>query len=212
MGLKKGISGIFFLLITVLLSAQNPEFVLQVNPTFERLVSIADTDGDKKITIEDHPKSPFWMLSQKGDSVSISKIYHLSNLLQQLAMAREQQQQELELSLSEIEEAPSARISRRIKEQFWDDLTRSIDKKGLKHILKDTKAAGNLQRLYVPADDSVGIEYFKGLQNENFEVIVLPEKITPQYVKSINDKPGLLSLKLEDGKGVPFVVPGRPVQ
>ena len=210
MGLKKGISGFFFLLITVLSSAQNPEFVLQVTPTFERLVSIADTDGDKKITIDDHPKNPFWMLSRKGDSVSISNIYYLSNLLQQLALARENQKQELEISLTLIKEAPSARISRRIKEQFWDDLTRSIDKKGLEKILGDTKASGDVQRLYVPVDDAVGIAYYKHLQKElqEFEVVILPQEITPQYVKSINNQPGLLALKIENGEGVPFVVPG----
>ncbi|GAB2764842.1 trehalase family glycosidase [Salinimicrobium soli] len=210
MVLKKGILAVIFIFSTFLVFAQDPEYSLQVEPAFQRLLSLADTDGDKKITIEDHPKSPFWMVSQKGDSVSVSEIYYLSNLLQRLAVARQNEQRELEISLSEIKEAPSARISRRIKTEFWDDLTRTIDRKGLKHILKDTKASGDVQRLYVPADDTIGQRYFKQLQQDNpgFEVVVLPQKITPEYVKSINDKPGLLSLKLKNGKGVPFVVPG----
>ena len=190
--------------------SQEIEFQLQVQPSFEKLIATADTDGDKKITIDDHPKSPFWMRSQKGDSVSISRIYYLSNLLQELAVAREAGKDTVELSLEEIEEPPTQRISRRIKNEFWDDLTRSIDKKGLSKILKDTKASGSVQRLYVPADDSVGIAYYQGLEQEipGLEVVVLPKKITPQYVKSLNDKPGLLALKIENGRGVPFVVPG----
>ena len=176
----------------------------------QRLLQQADTDKDKKITKEDHPKSPFWMLSVEGDSVRISQIYYLSNLLQELALAKEGGKQTLQLSMSQIQEPPSQRISRRIKNEFWDDLTRSIDKKGLTKILKDTKASDGVQRLYVPGNDSVGIAYYQNLQKElkGFEVLILPKKITPEYVKSINHKPGLLALKTENGGGVPFVVPG----
>lgn len=46
----------------------------------------------------------------------------------------------------------------------------------------------------------------------NLEVIQLPKNITPQYVNSINDKPGILSLALQNDngkiRGCPFVVPG----
>lgn len=41
---------------------------------------------------------------------------------------------------------------------------------------------------------------------------ILPENITPEFVLSINSKPGILSLKLnkngEDVEAEPFVVPG----
>ncbi|MFD2517763.1 trehalase family glycosidase [Salinimicrobium flavum] len=190
--------------------AQNPEFILQVDPTFEKLVAVADTDGDKKITIEDDLKSPFWMVSSEGDSVKISETYYLSNLLQELAIARAGEKEILRISINEVKEPPTARISRRIKEEFWDDLTRTIDRKGLKKILKDTKASDGVQRLYVPATDSVGISYFQNLQQEleGFEVVILPHKITPEYVRSLNKKPGLLALKIENDRGVPFVVPG----
>ena len=192
------------------LLAQEQDFHLKVEPTLERLLKVADTDGDKKITIEDEPKKPFLIPSKSGDSVEFGQIYYLSNLLQELAIANNAGEEILELSLEDIKEAPSRRISRRIKEQFWDDLTRTIDKEGLSRILQDTKASDGVQRLYVPADDSVGIQYYRKLQEElkGFEVVVLPQQVTPEYVKSINDKPGLLALKIEDGKGVPFVVPG----
>lgn len=183
---------------------------LQVEPTFERLLKEADTDGDKKITIEDDPKMPFLVPVSEGDSIAIDRIYYLSNLLQELAIARAEEKETLRIDLEQIKEPPSQRISRRIKEQFWDDLTRTIDRKGLRKILKDSKAEDSVQRLYVPATDSAGIRYFTKLEKEleDFKVVVLPKKITPQYVRSINQKPGLLALKLENGRGVPFVVPG----
>jgi len=68
--------------------------------------------------------------------------------------------------------------------------------------------------MYVPYNYPTAFSYFKELELSinNFEVIKLPEIITPDYVLSINDKPGILSLKLEEKKGkingVPFVVPG----
>ena len=184
--------------------------MLEVEPVMQRLLEVADTDEDKKITVEDEPEKPFVILSQGGDPTELSQIYFLSNLLQELAMADQSDKSQLKISLNEIQEPPTQRISGRIKNVFWDDLTRSIDREGLSKILQDSKASDGVQRLYVPADDSVGIKYYKDLQQEfeNFEVVVLPENVTPEYVKSINNKPGLLALKIEDGKGVPFVVPG----
>ncbi|MFD0976668.1 trehalase family glycosidase [Salinimicrobium gaetbulicola] len=210
MVLRKWFLTLLLLSISVSGFSQDPEFILNIEHEMSRLLSQADTDEDKKITVEDSIKSPFWMLSQKGDSVSLSKVYYLSNLLQELALADIQGKDSLQISLRKIREEPATRISRRIKDFFWDDLTRSIDRKGLKHILKDTKASGDVRRLYVPATDSVGIEYYLDLQKEypDFKMEVLPKKITPEYVKSINDKPGLLALKIENGMGVPFVVPG----
>ncbi|SOC78969.1 alpha,alpha-trehalase [Salinimicrobium sediminis] len=186
------------------------ELQLNVEETMPRLLVQIDTDGDKKITIEDKPKMPFLVPLSAGDSVAIEEVYFLSNLLQELAIARAQEKDSLQISLDRIKEAPANRISRRIKEQFWDDLTRSIDQKGLRKILKDSKAEDSVQRLYVPASDTVGIKYYRQLQQEfeNLEVVILPKQISPQYVKSINDQPGLLALKIENGRGVPFVVPG----
>lgn len=202
---------LYFFGISTQLFAQTETFELRVEQTLDRLVVMADTDGDKKITIEDEPKKPFLIPHPAGDSVAIEKIYYLSNLLQELAIARADDKETLHISLREIKEEPTKRISRRIKEQFWDDLTRTIDREGIEKILQDSKASDGVQRLYVPATDTTGIEYYKSLQQEfqeDFEVVVLPQKITPKYVRSINEEPGLLALKIENGRGVPFVVPG----
>lgn len=189
--------------------AQSYEFNLEVKPAFTRLISVADTDGDKKITVEDK-NVVFWLQDSMGDSIKIQEPYYLSNLLQELALAEKKGEDSLKITLAEIKEPPSQRISRRIKHFFWDDLTRTIDREGIENILQDQKASDGVQRLYVPLTDSGGIAYYKSLQQEfeEVEVVVLPKKITPHYVRSINNKPGLLALALKNGKGVPFVVPG----
>jgi alpha,alpha-trehalase len=144
-------------------------------------------------------------------NIEIAGTYHLSNLLQELAMAKEGGLMIGEIDLDRIKEKPANRLSRLIKTKYWDNLTRRVDRSGLERILTDTKASDSLmRRLYVPVTDPIGVDYFKNLESSfsNFEVIVLPEDITPEYVKSINAMPGILSLKIKDGKGVPFVVPG----
>jgi len=186
-------------------------FDLPVEQTMHDLLAGYDTDGDKRITKDDAPANKdYFMLSTKGDTVILRNTYYISNLLQELAIANDTAQPNLLISLRQIQEPPAERISRRIRTQFWDDLTRTIDETGLDRITGDDKMHDDVQRIYVPADDSVGIAYFKDLQSRrpNLDVVVLPEIITSEYVRSINDKPGILSLKIVDGKGVPFVVPG----
>ena len=118
------------------------------------------------------------------------------------------------IDTTNIFEKPIDRFSKMIEDYYWDGLTRSIDKKGLTKVLSDEKSSSKVQRIYVPFNDAKAYTYFKELEisNSNLEVIKLPQMITPEYVLSINDKPGILSLKLEEknGKisGVPFVVPG----
>jgi alpha,alpha-trehalase len=184
---------------------------LNVEETLALLEQDEDTDKDKKITKEDTGDKSFIVKTLDGHEVEITSTYHLSNLLQELAIAKDDGNETAEIQMNRIKEEPADRLSRLIKTKYWDNLSRRVDKQGLERILTDTKASDSLmRRLYVPATDSAGIDYFKALEDdfENFEVVVLPLDISPEYVKSINEKPGILSLKLKDDKGVPFVVPG----
>lgn len=186
-------------------------FDLPVEKTMQELLIGYDTDGDKRITKDDAPvNKDFFLYSTKGDTVILRNTYYISNLLQELAIANDARQNNLLINLSRIQEPPAERISRRIRTQFWDDLTRTIDAGGLDRIAGDEKMPDAMQRIYVPYNDTVGIAYFKNLEKSRprLEVVILPEEITPEYVLSINDKPGILSLKIENNKGVPFVVPG----
>ena len=186
-----------------------------IQQTLDLLLLQEDTDGDKKITVEDKgPKSFEIDLFEDNNAFAkayhIKGTYHLSNFLQELALEKSLGKSEAEIPLWKIEELPTDRINRMIRDYFWDDLTRTIDKEGLSKILTDTKAGDAVQRMYVPVTDEQGVAYYSSLKKDvpNLEVIVLPKEITPEYVKSINSKPGILSLGLENDQGIPFVVPG----
>lgn len=186
-----------------------------IQHTLDLLLLQEDTDGDKKITVEDKgPRSFEIDLFEDNNAFAkayhIQGTYHLSNFLQELALEMSQGKNEAEIPLWKIEELPTDRINRMIRDYFWDDLTRTIDKKGLSKILTDTKAGDSVQRMYVPVTDEQGVAFYSSLKKDfpNLEVVILPREITPEYVKSINSKPGILSLGLENQQGIPFVVPG----
>lgn len=205
---------VLFLGVMVFQGCSNPENLVlevEVDKSIEALLKDEDTDGDKKITKDDAGDKQFELVLLSGKEVSISSTYHISNLLQELALKKKAGDSVAILDIKRIEEAPSERISRNIREVYWDDLTRTVDRRGLKRILEDTKSSDTVtRRIYVSFKDTLAQNYFRALQREfsNFQMEILPEDVTPEYVKSINNKPGILSLKIENGKGVPFVVPG----
>ncbi|SEL20024.1 alpha,alpha-trehalase [Aquimarina amphilecti] len=179
--------------------------------TLDKLISQEDTDGDKKITIDDKGPKQFEFIDGNGNVNLIEGTYHLSNLLQELAIADKNDT----ISLDKIKESPSNRISRLIKTRYWDNLTRSVDKKGLAKVLEDTKSDTDTFRLYVPFNDKEAIDYFESIKSHipKLKVITLPEDITPTYVKTLNEVSGILNLAHnvdEEGnyQAKPFVVPG----
>jgi alpha,alpha-trehalase len=111
-----------------------------------------------------------------------------------------------------------------IKHSFWHSLTRRIDGDGLEIITADPKNRTSRinPRIYVPHGEPAMAEYYRKVAKEkphmNLEVQVLPEKPDdPVFVKSLNSKPGLLALAMNEVddpivgktlKGIPFIVPG----
>ncbi len=156
---------------------------IDIETCLNQLLSQEDTDGDKKITVDDQGPKAF-----KIDPINTDI----------------------------IEEKPGHKISNMIKNHHWDRLIRTMDEQGIEKLIHDTKnesLTSEKLRVYVPFNDSVALHYYKSLEEKlPITTIKLPKLISPQYVRSINNKPGILSLKLEtnDGKisGVPFVVPG----
>lgn len=148
----------------------------------------------------------------------------LSNLLQELALARDHGRTRIVLDENRLSENPVDRLSRMIKTSFWHSLTRRIDGDGLEIICADPKnrSANISPRIYVPHGEPAMAEYYRKVSRDKphlrLQVEVLPEKCDdPLFVKSLNDKPGLLALamrEVDDGyggktlKGIPFVVPG----
>ncbi|GAA0872873.1 hypothetical protein GCM10009117_20200 [Gangjinia marincola] len=204
--------GFSFLLIGLSISCKDePANNAIGDDLLEALLDQEDTDGDKKITIEDQGPKEFTFKNKDGKPFTARGTYELSNVLQELVINDSN-----EIDSKNITEAPADRISRMIKTRYWDGLTRTMDSAGIEKLIKDTKNASltaQVLPVYVPYNDTLAINYYKELEKSlAIRTVRLPAEVTPQYVASINDKPGILSLKLfrEDGKikGAPFVVPG----
>ena len=190
-------------------------FLINIDKVFHELLLQEDTDQDKKITKDDNGPKKFTLVDENTkQEIVVEGTYHLSNLLQELALLKENKVAIGEVDLSRIQENPVERISRKIREDYWDELTRTIDKKGLDQILDDEKTTNEVPTLYVSAKDKQGVAYFQELEKErqNFKVGILPENFSMEYVDTLNTKPGILALALEQKiyslQGVPFVVPG----
>jgi len=207
----------------------------------DKKITIMD-NGPKVVTLGTLRSEGFIRADVRGT-------YVLSTLLQELTLAKEMGLKRIVLSETVLNENPVDRLTRMIKTLFWKSLTRSVDLQGLAAISADPKAYSKVPRIYVSHDDPVALRYFQEIAEKcagfSFEVcfvclfvclsvwvvkltpsllrqvISLPEMITPEYVRSINNKPGILSLALrptpkaasagcllDAWEGVPFVVPG----
>ncbi len=191
--------------------------MLLINPTItlKSLLLQEDINGDNRITIEDKGPREFDVIEINGTKHKIEGTYFLSNLLQELALAIKQGNTELAtISLNYIYEKPTQRISRLIREVYWESLTRTMDNLGLQKVMLDEKVIQSYFYIYVPFNDKKAYDYYTLLSKKltKIKVKILPENITPEYVLSINDESGLLSLALKANnksvKGYPFVVPG----
>ncbi|KAI8646786.1 trehalase-domain-containing protein [Parasitella parasitica] len=203
------------------------KFLIDVKETQRILVEQEDTDGDFQITVNDlGPKSFSVGTADSGGyrRIEIRGTYMLSNLLQELALADDFGRKHIVLDEARLNENPVDRLSRMIRHNFWDGLTRRIDAEGLEIICADTKnrSADHNPRIYIPFAEDEIFEYYKKVSESRshlkLQVERLPKEMTPEYVKSINDRPGILALAMRKEynpiakehvwRGVPFVVPG----
>ncbi|KDQ56982.1 glycoside hydrolase family 37 protein [Jaapia argillacea MUCL 33604] len=202
-------------------------FLIDVEETIRVVLEQEDTDGDFQISITDAgPKlMALGTATSNGyKSFDIRGTYMLSNLLQELALARDHNRKRIVLDEARLTENPVDRLSRMIKNSFWHSLTRRIDGDGLEIICADPKnRTGRINpRIYVPHGEPKMAEYYRSVARDkphlNLDVQMLPAKPDdPQFVKSLNGKPGILALamnEVDDGrggktlKGIPFIVPG----
>ncbi|RUO96688.1 LOW QUALITY PROTEIN: trehalase-domain-containing protein [Jimgerdemannia flammicorona] len=201
-------------------------FLIDVEETQRIILAQEDTDGDFQITINDlGPKTLTLPTADSGGYLKydIRGTYMLSNLLQELALASDYGRKHIVLDEARLNENPVDRLSRMIRHQFWNGLTRRIDANGLEIICADPKnrTADHNPRIYIPHGEQEIYDYYRNVaetrRHLRLEVEMLPEDISPAYVRSINDRPGILALDMrrtvdKDGRptleGVPFVVPG----
>lgn len=209
LGIAQGLS-LLLLIPGVLWSQETPNPIsAPIDANLNRLLAQEDTDRDRQISVDDTGPKRFEVYAVDAQAYLVEGTYQLSNLLQELVLARREGREQAALRLDRLYEEPVGRLSRMIREHYWDQLTRRIDAGGIQQILVDPKAVpGARPRIYIPSSDPAALDYYQQLSRErvslNFEVVRLPERITPEYVKAINDQPGVLSLAL----GPPFVVPG----
>ena len=69
-------------------------FNLNIGSTLQLLLDQEDTDSDKKITVEDNGPKQFELTSTSGENCTITGTYHLSNLLQELILAKKHRTQD----------------------------------------------------------------------------------------------------------------------
>jgi alpha,alpha-trehalase len=198
---------------------------VDVLKNIRRLIDEEDTDGDRKITVDDHfikgrrGDKKFWLLDQNDQRYEIVGTYYLSNLLQELRLCQQDGQKFTILDPAKIFENPVGRISRCIRQLYWDGLTRRIDEENIVTLFADSKTASvdGFRYIYVPHEDDIAHRYFSKVSDSHPElkikVVRLPDVVTPEWVNSRHGRHGLLSLALQRGsvgnwQGVPFVVPG----
>jgi len=150
--------------------------------------------------------------------------YVISNLLQELTLANDYGRKNVVLDLARLNENPVDRLARRIKHEFWNNLTRAIDGSIIEKAGKDPKdwTDDPRPRIYIPPGCPEQYRYYKKVADERpeirLDVCLLPEgEVTPEQVRDMNNKPGLLALDMkvvigQDGQdtlqGIPFIVPG----
>jgi alpha,alpha-trehalase len=164
------------------------------------------------------------LASNGYNKFDIRGTYMLSNLYQELYLAKEYGRKYIVLDEARLNENPVNRLARLIKDSFWDRLTRRIDGSVIEVAGKDPKdwTDDPRPRIYIPRGAPEQYAYYTKVALDRpklrLDVCWLPAKITPESVRDMNAKPGLLALAMEEVtdpktgdktlKGLPFVVPG----
>ncbi len=223
--------GILTLLLVLrgpLVAGEQPHrgFYVRVTPMLDSLLADEDTDGDKRITIDDphiagtfRGDKRFWLRTTDGAPMEVSGTYPLANLLALLKSAQDERKDSLRLQVSNVFSPPFDHVATSIKTSYWNGLTRRIDATGLTALFRDEKTTTMNGRhyVYVPPSDTMAYDYFSKLAIASpslaMTVVRIPDPVTPAFLRSLEGKEGILSLALRkkrDGtiEGVPFVVPG----
>ncbi|RDI86019.1 hypothetical protein Vi05172_g4029 [Venturia inaequalis] len=207
----------------------NPrKFMIPVEETLRRLLEREDTDKNMQITVDDlGPKvlSIGTAASNGYNRFELRGTYTLSNLLQELSLAKAFGRRTVILDEIRLNENPVNRMARLIKDEFWHNLTRKIDGGNIAQVARDPKdwTSDPRPRVYVPNGLQEQLDYYNKVAADHpdirLEVIELQEDCDNEdYVSSLNAKPGLLAVEMlpginektgeEELQGCPFVVPG----
>ncbi|EEH18519.1 hypothetical protein PABG_07579 [Paracoccidioides brasiliensis Pb03] len=199
-----------------------PVFKVWVDVTMENLLDQEDTDRNLQITVLDNgPKvvSLGTLLSDGGKTREIRGTYLLANLLEELHLTKGKRASKV-IHFSDVSEDPVSRINRKIKEQYWSNLTRRLDESMIEAAAPDPKDWNEnpRPRIYVPYGEERLYNYYCKVSESKpqlkLQVQYLPQgEVTGEFVHSLRDRPGLLALEMdysdpEKPRGLQFVVPG----
>ena len=202
------------------------ELLIDVNRTIKDLLDREDQDQNYQITIEDSgPKhiSVGTLASAGYRSTDLRGNYVISNLLQELTLAQDLGKKVVKIHRSRLNENPVARLDRRIRDEFWKNLERSLDADTIERAGKDPKdwTSDPRPRIYIPHGCPEQYEYYTNVAREQPEIRLdvrwLPKGgATAGFVRDLNDAPGILALAMKKAvvngketlKGEPFTVPG----
>jgi alpha,alpha-trehalase len=217
-------------------------FKTNVTETLEALLEQEDTDGDIKITILDNgPKvcritlmgrtiynvlillKVISLGTATSDCVKKRELrgtYQLANLLEKLYLINGKRGLDF-IYFSEVAENPVDRIDRKIRNQYWTNLTRQLDESMIEIAAPDPKDWNEnpRPRIYVPFGEERQHNYYSQIARDrphlNLDVQYLPQgEITPEFVHNVRDRPGLLALEMDYTggpsamRGLEFIVPG----
>ncbi|ORX57603.1 trehalase-domain-containing protein [Hesseltinella vesiculosa] len=185
------------------------KFLINVAETKQLILDREDTDNNFQITVDDlGPKTLALGTADSGGyrKLGIRGNYMLSNLLQELAYAEDYGRKYIVLDEARLNENPVRRLSRMIRNTFWHNLTRCMDADGLELTCADTKdrtaTTDSRPRIYIPAGEEAIFQYYQAAKAErprlqHLQVEYLPKVITPEFVRDINNRPGILALAMK---------------
>lgn len=104
-------------------------------------------------------------VSAFSDFTNVKGTYMLSNLLQELALARDFGRKRIVLDEARLAENPVDRLSRMIKNSFWNALTRRIDAEGLEVACADPKnrSRNTGALIYIPHGEEEMAEHYRNM-------------------------------------------------
>ena len=123
------------------------------------------------------------------------------------------------LNGTRLTEDPVDHIDRRVRDMFWDNSSRRMDRTLIEKVARDPKdwTQNARPRIYVPHSLKDQYEYYMDITRElpelDLEVVSLPEgNATAEFVRDLNDSPGILALQMRKQgdvlRGLEYVVPG----
>ncbi len=141
-------------------------FLVDVEETMRLVLAQEDTDDNCQISIYDSGPKLISLGTASSNAYRTWDVrgnYMLTNLLAELALARDYGRRFIVLDEARLAENPIDRLSRMIKNSFWNHLTRRIDEQGIEIAAADPKNRSRVNHpiIYIPHGEDEMFEHYK---------------------------------------------------